>query len=65
MAMQRTVQTVTKIAFAILPPVFPAADRGRYASQERRYPYHQSKAPRGTDRGANRHQFIPESPDTH
>jgi len=32
MAMQRTVQTVTKIAFAILPPVFPAADRGRYGA---------------------------------
>lgn len=32
MAMQRTVQTVTKIAFAILPPVRPAADRRRYAS---------------------------------
>ncbi|MDZ7668310.1 MAG: DUF4258 domain-containing protein [Gammaproteobacteria bacterium] len=32
MAMQRTVQTVIKIAFAILPPVRPAADRRHSAS---------------------------------
>jgi len=35
MAMQRTVQTVTKIAFAILPPDCPAADRRRWTAQHR------------------------------
>jgi len=33
MAMQRTVQTVTKIASAILPPVRPAADRRRWTAR--------------------------------
>ena len=33
-AMQRTVQTVTQIAFSIWPPVRPAADRRRYVPME-------------------------------
>jgi hypothetical protein len=35
MTMQRTVQPVTQIAFAIWPPACPAADRRRWTARRR------------------------------